>query len=227
MNKKEIQKSRMWKYFVEATADIIREEGLEKVTIRKVADRAGYNSATLYNYFNDLSHLKFFASMTLLKEYTDEVVVYMSRSDKPLEKYLLAWECFCIYSFRYPKLFDAVFIKDLGDSPENMLERYYEKFPKDLIDIPKELQPTLLERNMSDRGRSALDIALEAGEVSEKNVDAINELTILIWQGMFNNVLNHRRSYDPERAMQKTMQYITEIVRNEALFDFSDNKYAP
>ncbi|SDC44943.1 DNA-binding transcriptional regulator, AcrR family [Terribacillus halophilus] len=227
MNKKEIQKSRMWKYFVEATADIIREEGLEKVTIRKVADRAGYNSATIYNYFSDLSHLIFFASMTFLKDYTDEVVVYMNRSDKPLEKYLLAWECFCTYSFRYPKLFHAIFIMDLGDSPENMLERYYTKFPKDLINIPEELHSTLLERNMSKRGRSALELALEAGEISEKNVDAINELTILIWQGMFNNVLNHRRSYDPQRAMKKTMQYITEIVRNETAFDFSDNKYGP
>lgn len=41
----------MWKYFVDATAEIIEEEGVENVTIRKVADRAGYNSATIYNYF--------------------------------------------------------------------------------------------------------------------------------------------------------------------------------
>ena len=49
----------MWKYFVDATAEIIEEEGLENVTIRKVADKAGYNSATIYNYFSEISHLLF------------------------------------------------------------------------------------------------------------------------------------------------------------------------
>lgn len=59
MKNKEIQMGRMWKYFVDATAEIIEEEGLENVTIRKVADKAGYNSATIYNYFSEVSHLIF------------------------------------------------------------------------------------------------------------------------------------------------------------------------
>ncbi len=30
------------------------KEGMEAITLRKVADLAGYNGATLYNYFKDL-----------------------------------------------------------------------------------------------------------------------------------------------------------------------------
>ncbi|WP_445489166.1 TetR/AcrR family transcriptional regulator [Niallia sp. 03133] len=220
MNNKEIKKSRMWKYFVEATAEIIQEEGIEKVTIRKVANKVGYNSATIYNYFSEVSHLIFFASMTLLKDYTEEVAVYMQKSEKPLEKYLLAWECFCRHSFSQPKVFYAIFINDLGDYPENMLESYYKKYPRDLINIPEELIPTLFERNMSKRGRSVLELALQEGEIEEEKVDAINELTILVWQGMFSNILNHRKSYDSEKAVQITMKYISEIVRNTEIFKF-------
>ena len=50
-DKKTIQKRRMMGYFIEAASQIIEEEGMEGVTIRKVADIAGYNSATMYNYF--------------------------------------------------------------------------------------------------------------------------------------------------------------------------------
>lgn len=49
----------MMGYFIDAANQIIENEGIESVTIRKVADIAGYNSATLYNYFNDLNHLLF------------------------------------------------------------------------------------------------------------------------------------------------------------------------
>ncbi|HWO77724.1 MAG TPA: TetR/AcrR family transcriptional regulator, partial [Bacillus sp. (in: firmicutes)] len=46
MKRKEIQMNRMWKYFVDATAQIIEEEGVENVTARKIADIAGYTSST-------------------------------------------------------------------------------------------------------------------------------------------------------------------------------------
>ncbi|MTT32224.1 TetR family transcriptional regulator [Terrilactibacillus sp. BCM23-1] len=220
MNNKEIKKSRIWKLFVEATADVIQEEGVEKVTIRKVADKVGYNSATIYNYFSEASHLIFFACMTLLKDYTKDVAIYMQKADKPKEKYLLAWECICKHSFENPQIFYTIFMMDLGENLEHMLEHYYEKFPRDLIKVPDELVPILFERNIEKRGKSVLQMVLEEGGITEDKVDAINELTILIWQGMFSNILNHRKNIDPEKAMKKTMMYISEIVRHVDNFNF-------
>ncbi|WP_231689561.1 TetR/AcrR family transcriptional regulator [Bacillus sp. FJAT-27245] len=225
MDKKKIQMSRMWKYFVEATAEIIEEEGMDKVTIRKVADKAGYNSATIYNYFSEISHLIFFASMKFLKPYTDEVPVYLEKGAHPLEKFLLAWECFCKHSFRNPQIFHAVFIMDLGSQPDKLLQRYYELYPNELIKIPEDLKPILFERNTTKRGRSYLEAALREGYIHEENVDSINEMTILVWQGMLTNILNNRRDYNPDEAASITMNYISEIVRNERAFDFKSNKY--
>ncbi|WP_042354543.1 TetR/AcrR family transcriptional regulator [Bacillus rubiinfantis] len=226
MKKKEMQLSRMWKYFVDATAEIIEEEGVDNVTIRKVADKAGYNSATIYNYFSEISHLIFFASMKFLKNYTDEVAVYIEKGKDPIEKYLLAWECFCHHSFKQPQIFNAVFIMDLGDQPEKMLEDYYKIYPSDLINIPEELKTILFERNVTKRGRSFLEIALREGYIKEENVDAINELTILVWQGMFTNILNNRKSYDFQEAANTTMNYISAIVYNANRFDFQRWNYA-
>ncbi|MBD8520382.1 TetR/AcrR family transcriptional regulator [Lysinibacillus sp. FSL R7-0073] len=223
LKKKEIQRSRMWKYFVDATAEIIEEEGVENVTIRKVADKAGYNSATIYNYFSEISHLLFFASMRCMQDYTNEVARYIERGKDPIDKYLLAWECFCQYSFKQPQIFHAVFIMDLGETPEKLLENYYNFYPNDLINIPEDLKTILFQHSLTKRGRSMLEIALKEGYLTEGNVDAINEITLLIWQGMFTNLLNNRKSYDAHQATEIVMSYITKIVRNANLFDEEHN----
>lgn len=214
MTNKAIQRSRMWKYFIEATVEIIETEGMHQVTIRKVADRAGYNSATIYNYFNELSHLIFFASMKMLKSYVEDVTTYIARGQNSYEKYMLAWECMCKHSFEKPELFHAVFIRDLGNQPQKLIEEYYATYPADLINVPTELKTILFERDMTKRGLSLLDNAAKEGHIKQEAVEEINEMTILIWQGMLSNMLNNRSEYDSQIAANKTMHYIQKTVHS-------------
>ena len=46
MANQELKKKRMLTYFIKATQDIMSKEGITGVTLRKVADGAGYNIAT-------------------------------------------------------------------------------------------------------------------------------------------------------------------------------------
>lgn len=55
--KQAIKAQRVKSYFIEAARDIILKEGVENVSVRKVADQAGYTFTTLYNYFSDLNDL--------------------------------------------------------------------------------------------------------------------------------------------------------------------------
>lgn len=55
--KKEIQKNRMKKYFIESAKELIKEEGIENLTTKKIGDRAGYSYATIYNYFENFNEL--------------------------------------------------------------------------------------------------------------------------------------------------------------------------
>ena len=59
MTRNAIQEERMKRYFIEAAKEIIRGEGIEAVSSRSVAERAGYSYATLYNYFKDVRDLVF------------------------------------------------------------------------------------------------------------------------------------------------------------------------
>lgn len=49
--RREQKRKRVMAYFINATIELMEEIGIENLTIRKVAERAKYNSATLYNYF--------------------------------------------------------------------------------------------------------------------------------------------------------------------------------
>ncbi|WP_261384235.1 TetR/AcrR family transcriptional regulator [Planococcus sp. CPCC 101016] len=215
MEKNMLKKRRMWTYFIDATEELIQTEGFRYVTIRKVAEKAGYNSATIYNYFDELSHLLFFASLKFLRPYIQTVTDEMDKTENPVEKYLIAWKCFSEYSFKIPEIFNAVFLMDLGDHPENMLKRYYELYPSDLVEVPEELLPGLLERSLTERGRFAINFIVQEGLLDEDAAEELNELTNLVWQGMFSNFLNKRNHYTAEKAQQQTMKYIQEIVEQK------------
>jgi len=55
--KHSVREGRVRAYFIEAAKQIILREGVEGVSVRKVADIAGYSYATIYNYFSDLNAL--------------------------------------------------------------------------------------------------------------------------------------------------------------------------
>ena len=61
-----IKRSRMMKYFIDAANKIIKKRGIDAVNIRDTANLAGYSSATLYNYFDNLTHLVFLATFNQL-----------------------------------------------------------------------------------------------------------------------------------------------------------------
>lgn len=207
-----MKRRRMWTYFIDATEDLIKTEGFKQVTIRNVAEKAGYNSATIYNYFGEFSHLLFFASFKFLKPYLEKVTKEMKKEDDPVKKYLVSWECYSEYSFKTPDIFHAAFFMDLGDHPDNLFKSYFELYPSDLLEIPEELLPLIMDRNITSRGRFALNGIITAGIISEVQADEMNELTNLVWQGMFSDFLNNRTHYSAEEAHERTMKYVQKII---------------
>lgn len=59
MNKKTetLKTERVKSYFIDATKEIILNEGVENATVRSIAKKAGYSVSTVYQYFNDLNAL--------------------------------------------------------------------------------------------------------------------------------------------------------------------------
>lgn len=217
IDKKELQRRRMMTCFIEAAVQIIEEEGIKGVTARKVADLAGYNVATLYNYFSNLEHLILFAALRFIRDYTDKLPFYVHGARNALERFIKIWECFCYYSFKQPEIYNTIFFAKIDEPLKDIVSQYYELFPQDLSNQPPELLPMLTQTDIYERDKVILDECAREGFIKYEDIDEINELIMLIYQGMLAGIIRGRLHYTAEEAVEKTMFFIKKCLHFYAL----------
>jgi len=216
VKKDDIKKIRTLRLFIDATAQIIEDEGIEGVTIREVAKITGYNSATIYNYFDNCNELISFAAMKFISDYVQAMPEYIAEANNALEEFLAVWQCFCEYCFQDPQIYYAIFTADIGDKPEDLIKDYYTLFPDDLGEPPKELVPMLMESDFSRRCEILIKPCVEADYFTPQQAEEINELIRLIYQGMLSLMINNRIDYSTEEAVERTMKHIRMVVNERA-----------
>jgi AcrR family transcriptional regulator len=107
--RKEREKQEMKDLVLQAAMDLFIEEGYEKASIRKIADRIEYSPATIYLYFKDKDeifhavHEKgfeiFFGRMEKLAVIAD-----------PFERLRKLGEVYLNFAWEHPQLYDLMFI---------------------------------------------------------------------------------------------------------------------
>lgn len=211
-------KNRVMMDFINAADHIIMQEGIDKVTLRKVSTKAGYNSATLYNYFENLDHLVFFAAMGLIKDYANALETYVQDSKNAMDRFLMVWECFCDYAFDKPEVYNALFFPKLDKDMEEYVQQYYSLFPNDLRSTDKTISTMLLKSDITSRGMTTIKDCVEEGYIRKDDSETLNELTLMIFEGILKKVLSGKISY--EEARNKTMYYIKSIVKGMLIKEY-------
>ncbi|MCT4619955.1 MAG: TetR/AcrR family transcriptional regulator [Marinisporobacter sp.] len=217
MDKKMIQKKRMMRYFIKATHEIIEKEGVDHVTIRKVADLAGYNSATLYNYFENLDHLIFFASIKYLKDYALNFSSFIEDTKNAMEQYLGIWKCFCYYSFQKPKIYYALFFDNNRNLTQTTIKEYYEIFSHELDEHFKNILPMFLKQDIYDRNMIILAPCVSEGFIKKEDLEEINEMTILLYQSMLLKVIHEQENISIDHMLEKALKYIQQIIQSHKI----------
>lgn len=143
-----IKQKRVMTYFIEATEKLIKEDSIDGLSIRKIAAEAGYNSATLYNYFEDLEHLVLFASIRFLREYISTLAQKITPEMNALEKYRTIYSTFNYFAFRSPEIFHNMFFGKYNSKLLQAISMYYELFPKDLDGHSDAVKIMLTQGNM-------------------------------------------------------------------------------
>jgi AcrR family transcriptional regulator len=104
--KKQLKRDRIRDYFLNAAKEIILEDGVESITVRSVADKAGYSYATLYNYFEDLNSLLWHTKYSLINDvfaWMKEAVTGLPENISGLKK---TYEVYMSYYFEHPSVFN-------------------------------------------------------------------------------------------------------------------------
>ena len=141
-----LKRKRIMIYFIEATEKLLRRDGIENLTIRGIATEAGYNSATIYNYFNDLDQLIMFGSLCYLRDYVAELEAKLKPDMRAIEQYRTVYHCFNKHALDDPEIYHHIFFGKYRDQLPSVLDLYYHVlFPNELDHLSKEMQNMLVQ----------------------------------------------------------------------------------
>ena len=174
------KKKKVMTCFIEATEDLMKEDDIDKISIRKIAKRAGYNSATLYYYFEDLEHLILFASIRYLREYTSALARNIKKDMTTIEKYRTVYETFNHYAFRSPVIFHNMFFGKYSPMLLEVIKEYYDIFPDDLEGHDELLRGLLTQGNMYSRDKQIVDQLVSEGTIEDKKSDITLKIIISV-----------------------------------------------
>lgn len=214
-SKKLLQKRRTVRYFIDAVKQIQEEEGLDAVNIRKVADIAGYNSATIYNYFDNLEHLIFFASMEYFREYIEELPLRLKDKTDSLERYKIIWDCFLMHAFRYPNNYYAIFLAKEGERTRDYIDDYYKLYPLDKSKMSEDIKAMMSERDLFSRGNITARECIKQGYFSENEGYVVNDIITYVFESFLFRVIHN--GLDPDTAEAEIMRYIDSIIEKYRL----------
>ena len=167
-----VKRKRIMTYFIEATEKLIRSEGLDGLSIRKIAGEAGYNSATIYNYFNDLEELTLFGSVCYLREYVAKLEKELRPDMRAIDQYRTIYRCFNHYAFRFPDIYHNMFFGKYSYKLGAVLHLYYhELFPGELDNFSERMKSMLVSGSMWERDHITIDKMVQEGDMDADKAD--------------------------------------------------------
>lgn len=207
-----IRQRRIMTYFIEAADKIIKEEGVGAVTIRKAADMAGYTSATLYSYFDNLTHLVFLATMNQLDKYNAAIPRYLTNCKNSVDRYLAISECFTEYAYDSPEIYELLFFKHRDEKLEEYTKQYYDLFPeKSVTNGPAPFFKIFHLNNISTRSSIMLDDCVNDGFMTKENAEDFNAVAIMVSKCILQDV--RAGVVDKYVGFEKTMKYYRQLMR--------------
>ncbi|HRZ43173.1 MAG TPA: TetR/AcrR family transcriptional regulator [Bacteroidales bacterium] len=196
MKNKELQEQRMRGYFIEATKNLIKGEGIRSVSVRAVADHAGYSFATMYNYFRDLNELIFLCVQDFQEEcrldVEEQVKMVKGGCHERVKARVMAYIRFFT---EYPGIFELFFTArayDLGNREGTLIT---------------------IERSLENVCKPAWDECLESGTLTVEQAALIAESLRHTVTGMLVMYLNRRRPASYKDFQEMVHRQVDRILK--------------
>ena len=191
----EKERSQIMISFLRATREVIDTEGLEQVSIRKIADRTEMNSATLYLYFSNVNVLITMALLSYLENYCRTLADDNQKMKTPEDVLMHTWDVFCRYAVENPAVFYHIFYADHTATLTDIVDEYYRLFPEHLQDIEGPVLDMLREGSLTERSWKVFWPVAGARGISEENARMANDMLVAYFRALL-----EARQKNPETA---------------------------
>ena len=177
---KDEQKAKNAICFIKATQELIDTEGLDKLSIRKIAEKAGFHNSTIYLYFKDLQHLILLASLKHFAEYNHTLAEYSRQQRSPEESFFAIWEAFGKTVLQNPPIFYNFFFGKYSQNLTPIIRQYYELFPEEKKEYSKEIESMYYGNSIQERCLQILAPLADhtTVRVTSDNMELVNSIIV-------------------------------------------------
>lgn len=205
--------------FIKAANELILEQGINHISLRKISKKAGYNTATLYNYFENIDHLLFMASMPFLKKYIQDVEKYILSAKNAMDRFYIIWECFCCHAFKNPEIYSILFFPNSKVDYSKEMTHYYQLFPYELKGIQGPTLEMFQKTTLHERGLEIIKKCAEEGYIKNHDATELNDITILLFEALLHRVIIN--SMPAATAKKRTMLHIKNLVQHILIKEYT------
>ncbi len=198
MVNKKIQAERMRKYFVEAAYNILIEQGMDKLTVRNIAKKAGYSYATIYNYFNNFDELLWAVGIKVVHNLSDVLEKHYETKKEKLKGVQLlnsVYNKYIDFFLENEKLYHFIFFKNIKTS--------------DLKDIKTESPP-----NLFNLQQNIMQTFVSEGLIKEKNKEITGELLTNSINGLLSLYFSGKEGLSKKELHLKAEEYVEYLISN-------------
>lgn len=182
------------KDYIRKTQEIIRTEGREAASIRRIAREMGRSTASLYRYFKNQEELIYYAERDQLSGYIRRLNEAEKSWNTVWDYYVGIWDCYCREAFWNPDVYELQFLKPGSKQNSDAIGEYYEMFPE----AYEESNPAFLEMmNQQDfmaRDFEVCKLCVADGAISLEKAMRLNRMVCQMYKGYFKSVQENKLS---------------------------------
>lgn len=132
-SKKAKKVERIRAYFAETAMNMIKAEGIQSVSVRKVADEAGYSLGTIYNHYENLDEMLWVTRSLLIHEIADYIDRYVKETVESVDDIVAIFETYMRYYVEIPTVYAFLYFHQLEkcdkkDPALNEMPEFQERF---------------------------------------------------------------------------------------------------
>lgn len=175
--------------YIEIATRILEEEGIDALSIRRVAKEAGCTSAVLYRHFENKNHLLLLASVKFLIPYIQELMFQSSRKDiSSIQIDLLLWRKFINEAFHNCVYYEQLFFGDQREMLSECIYEYFSLFPEANEMFDGYSASIIMNSNLHERELIRLRRAANEKYITLDNAKLLSRLTTAVFNGMFKQI---------------------------------------
>lgn len=199
--------------FVEATQELIDTEGMEKVSIRKIAEKSGFHNSTIYLYFKDVDQLILLASLKHFNSYSRKLAELSGIIASPTDKFLAIWAAFGQTVFQNPLLFRNFFFGKYSGNLTSTIIQYYQLFPQERIHYSQDIEDMYYGNDIYDRCLKILQplTEVESTRITPETLELANSIIVACLKQLLDQMCKCS-DLDPDEVNDRLIQMICYTV---------------